>query len=92
LLLGDIFKRRVIPLLQEYFFSDWERISWVLNDVEKQEAHQFIQLTNVGLSIDNLFSKKVAEELVDRRYQINDKAFSEPAAFKGIFTDYSKQS
>jgi hypothetical protein len=34
----------------------------------------------------------VAEELVDRRYQINDKAFSEPAAFKGIFTDYSKQS
>jgi 5-methylcytosine-specific restriction protein B len=92
LLLGDIFRRRVIPLLQEYFFSDWERISWVLNDVEKPEAYQFIQLTNVGLSINNLFSKKVAEELVDRRYQINVKAFSEPSAFKGIFTDYSKQS
>src|SRR5690606_1083422 len=30
--LANIFENRIIPLLQEYFFSDWERIGWVLND------------------------------------------------------------
>lgn len=30
--LGSIFRNQVLPLLQEYFFDDWQRIQWVLND------------------------------------------------------------
>ncbi len=35
--LADIFRRQVLPLLQEYFFEDWERVSWVLNDHRKND-------------------------------------------------------
>jgi 5-methylcytosine-specific restriction protein B len=33
--LATIFRQEVLPLLQEYFFEDWERIRWVLNDHQK---------------------------------------------------------
>jgi len=29
--LAGVFKKNIIPLLQEYFFDDWERIHWVLD-------------------------------------------------------------
>jgi len=30
-----IFRNQILPLLQEYFFEDWQRIAWVLNDHRK---------------------------------------------------------
>lgn len=36
--LGTIFKNQVLPLLQEYFFEDWQRIAWVLNDHRKSDS------------------------------------------------------
>ena len=83
-LLGRIFKKRIIPLLQEYFFSDWERISWVLNDIDKPSAAQFIQLENTGIPVGSLFSSTVVEEISDRRYRINEDAFSNPEAYRRI--------
>ena len=83
-LIGTIFRKRIIPLLQEYFFADWERISWVLNDLEKPASSRFIQLENTGLSISKLFSSAVAEEINDRRYLINEQAFSDPESFRRI--------
>ncbi len=83
-LIGTIFKKRIIPLLQEYFFSDWERISWVLNDIDKPSAAQFIHLENTGLPLNTLFSSSVVEEINDRRYRINEEAFTNPDAYIGI--------
>lgn len=40
--LGSIFRLRILPLLQEYFFEDWERIRWILNDHRKPIENQFI--------------------------------------------------
>lgn len=40
--LAAIFRSQVLPLLQEYFFEDWERIRWVLNDQNKAEGHRFV--------------------------------------------------
>lgn len=84
-LLADIFKKRVIPLLQEYFFADWEKIGWVLNDIGKPKEFRFVQLGESEKKLDELFNADIAVELVDRRYQINQEAFSKPQAYQGIF-------
>lgn len=36
--LEGIFKNKLIPLLQEYFYDDWEKIQMVLGDHPKQKA------------------------------------------------------
>ena len=43
--LQKVFKDKIIPLLQEYFYDDWEKIQIVLGDSPKQKAddsHKFI--------------------------------------------------
>jgi hypothetical protein len=41
-LLADIFAQNILPLLQEYFFEDWQRIRWVLADQSKPDTQAFI--------------------------------------------------
>lgn len=82
--LAEIFQKRIIPLLQEYFFSDWERIGWVLNDPAKPDTARFIKLGGSGIAVDKLFGAQIAAEIHDRRYNINTAAFSNPAAYQGI--------
>lgn len=84
-LLATIFAKRIIPLLQEYFFSDWEKIAWVLNDIDKDSHEQFIQLSSASNSLRGLFSNKIAEEVQDRRYRINEAAFHTPVSYQKIF-------
>lgn len=37
-----VFKNKIIPLLEEYFFEDWNKISLVLGDNQKELALRFI--------------------------------------------------
>ena len=37
--LNSVFKNKIIPLLQEYFYDDWEKIQMVLGDHEQQGAN-----------------------------------------------------
>lgn len=83
-LLADIFAKRIIPLLQEYFFADWERIGWVLNDSQKPATERFIELDDVGASLGKLFPEAIANQITDRRYRINKPAFMEAGAYRGI--------
>lgn len=80
--LARIFEKKVIPLLQEYFFADWERISWVLNDLDKPETLQFVQSVNSGRELSILFSSSISEQLSDRRYRINRDALFEADAYR----------
>lgn len=81
--LSVIFRQNIIPLLQEYFFDDWVRIGWVLNDPDKKPDDRFIQ--NGGdKTINSLFSRSIAEQLGDRRYQVNESAFDNAASYQGI--------
>jgi 5-methylcytosine-specific restriction endonuclease McrBC GTP-binding regulatory subunit McrB len=48
--LQKTFKNKIIPLLEEYFFEDWEKIQLVLGDNQKEENEQFIIKSSVDYS------------------------------------------
>lgn len=48
--LSAIFQNQVLPLLQEYFFEDWQRIAWVLNDHRKSSQEtMFLQAPKLDI-------------------------------------------
>ena len=73
--LARIFEKQILPLLQEYFFEDWQRIHWVLNDHQKPEQYQFVWQSGHS-KLTDLFGDKVGKQINDRRWRINLKAFS----------------
>ena len=81
--LADIFQQSIIPLLQEYFFEDWERIRWVLNDHEKAEAQRFI-VPDGDLETQKLFG---SAKLGTTRaiWKLNPEAFGLAGSYEGIF-------
>lgn len=84
--LALIFREKILPLLREYFFDDYERIGWVLNDSTKLREFRFIWLQKAedAAAITDLFPANIATNLSDRRFRINHQAFSSAAAYKGI--------
>lgn len=80
--LRSAFRRKIIPLLQEYFYDDYSKIRKVLNDDAKENQHNddlvFIQRLNppAGLFV---------EEEDGERYELNDDAFSSAAAYQAIY-------
>jgi 5-methylcytosine-specific restriction protein B len=82
-MLADLFRLNIIPLLKEYFFDDWERIGWVLNDAQKNTSDRFITHGS-DRSIGSLFSSSIAEQLTERRFEVNYDAFHSPGAYQGI--------
>ena len=72
--LGSIFKNSIVPLLQEYFYGDYQKIRWVLGDYNKEPEEQFVK----ALAID--YKKTFGENVelfldVDDTYEINEAAF-----------------
>lgn len=84
--LAVIFRNQILPLLQEYFFEDWERISWVLNDqqAESKGTEPFIQRPHSEQSLVALFGSQVAEKLSDQRWELNGKAFDSLDSYLNI--------
>jgi len=69
--LAAIFQKRIIPLLQEYFYDDYEKIQLVLGDNQKtDDTTRFI----VKKSVDNkLFGNTDVD--FPEYYEINNEAF-----------------
>lgn len=84
--LALIFRQKILPLLQEYFFEDWERIGWVLNDqhAASNGCQPFIRQPASEESLVELFGSKVAEGLSDRRWELNDSAFDSIDSYRNI--------
>lgn len=80
--LGDIFKQNIIPLLQEYFFEDWERIRWILNDQSKASSDAFIVEDKTNLS--TLFPKVSDKLRQTPQWRLNHNAFERITAYRGI--------
>lgn len=83
--LADIFENKIIPLLQEYFYDDYQKIRLVLGDNQKQsEQDQFILKQDVD--VQDLFGDTEDTDLGDEvTYEINSEAFYNPDAYIGIY-------
>ena len=78
--LANIFKNRIIPLLQEYFYENYERIRLVLGDNQKPEELQFIQKISV---IENDLFGEDTDEIEDAyKFTINEDVFENIDAYK----------
>ncbi len=80
--LANIFKRKVVPLLQEYFYDDYEKIQLVLGDNGKDgDAYKFIKKDSFDPK--KVFSGPTKLEK-SSRYTINDEAFYHIESYVGI--------
>ncbi|MFM5420871.1 AAA family ATPase [Aeromonas veronii] len=77
--LGYIFQHQILPLLQEYFFEDWQRIAWVLNDHRKSKAEAMF-LEAPKLELKTLLGD-IAVGGQRQRWSINEKAFRRIEAY-----------
>lgn len=75
-----IFRNQILPLLQEYFFEDWQRIAWVLNDHRKAKADCFVVKRKTDLAA--LFGDQVAGR--GEIWQINEGALSRASSYAGV--------
>lgn len=83
--LQSIFEKSVIPLLQEYFYEDYQKIQLVLGDNEKSDdSLKFIRDEKIVAK--NIFKGNVEEviDLPEKRYFINKKAFENINSYKEI--------
>ncbi|MGF6275258.1 5-methylcytosine-specific restriction endonuclease McrBC GTP-binding regulatory subunit McrB [Massilia sp. UYP11] len=90
--LEHIFRNRIIPLLEEYFFEDWEKIRLILGDnqkamsgdqrtcfilVDDDQEGELVQLFGASHGLEAFGTR--------RRYALNDLALSNPDAYIGIY-------
>lgn len=87
--LADIFRQKILPLLQEYFFEDWERIRWVLNDQSKPDGVAFI-IEDKSLDVSGLFAGVENKLRQSSQWVLNDKAFDQADAYRGIAAKLGK--
>lgn len=81
--LASIFKNSIIPLLQEYFYDDYEKIRLVLGDNNKtEEAEQFI--IEKATDYADLFGETDLELDETITYEINSSAFENIEAYRYI--------
>lgn len=81
--LAEIFENAIVPLLQEYFYEDYEKIRLVLGDNTKDsKEEQFI------IAVDNDYNKLFGNSDIgfddSVTYEINRAAFDNIAAYRSI--------
>jgi len=86
--LSEIFSNRIVPLLEEYFFEDWQKIRLVLADNQKPKACQFvIESQNHEEDLAGLFGSDHGLDTYTTRqsYRVQNASFTNPDAYIGIY-------
>jgi 5-methylcytosine-specific restriction protein B len=63
--LSRCFKNKIIPLLAEYFFEDWQKIRLVLGDNQKESLNLAPLVEKLDVEFENLFGDTDDLELID---------------------------
>lgn len=86
--LSQVFSNRIVPLLEEYFFEDWQKIRLVLADNQKPEAARFvIESQDHEEDLSRLFGSDhgLDSYATKQRYEVRDASFTNPDAYIGIY-------
>lgn len=88
--LKSCFQNKIIPLLAEYFFEDWQKIRLVVGDNQKPEAYQLINQSDVDYEVlfgDTEDVGDVADEVQDFRLIKSDsERWTDPLTYIGIYS------
>ena len=79
--LGEIFRDKVVPLLQEYFYDDYEKICLVLGDKKRPEHQRFFKVETADLQ--SLFGTDLEFEATPT-YRINPAAFFDAEVYRNL--------
>lgn len=95
--LVSIFKNKIIPLLEEYFFEDWSKLRLVLADNQKARPLQFIyEDTKTNQSLNELFGTRHNLDQYGQtiiKYTLAEdtaEVWSDPKAYIGIYQKISE--
>ncbi|PSU55699.1 hypothetical protein CTM75_19490 [Photobacterium phosphoreum] len=91
-LLKAAFKNKIIPLLEEYFFDDWNKIRLVLGDNQKEAALCFVtkqedsygSLFGAAHGLNTYEDAKITFQLSS--FDGNDSVWDQPEAYIAIYT------
>ena len=85
--LCETFRAKIIPLLREYFYDDWEKIRLVLGDNERQgKAYEAQLVRRILLNERELFGEEVLTQPDAYSYEIN------PSLANGTFDQLPKEA
>ena len=80
--LAKIFENEIIPLLQEYFNEDYEKIQLVLGDNDKEEEYKFI--VDKEIKLKEKFNGSPDIDIPEKSYSVNSEAFLKLNSYKLI--------
>ena len=83
--LAGIFEKNVIPLLQEYFYEDYEKIQLVLGDNTKEDEYKFI--LDRPIKVKDVFNGNPDIDLPEKGYSVQYEAFMKLESYKQIGRD-----
>lgn len=88
--LKNCFQNKIIPLLAEYFFEDWQKIRLILGDNQKPEAYQLINQSDVDYEVlfgDTEDVGDVADDVQDYKLiKADSELWTVPLTYIGIYS------
>jgi GTPase subunit of restriction endonuclease len=85
--LKEVFKNSIMPLLQEYFYDDFEKIKFVLNIKDNKENNFIIKKEKIKSEyIPEVLLEKFPKSIQNKTvYEINEEAFDEDENYRDIY-------